>query len=98
MATTIYTYDTANFTWNENSHLWNICKKILDDNQGKSKARRDEEDEQWKKDKKKIIKLVMWRKGIKIYDEKKEVKNIKNHIEDIKIIAEELKSKIKIEI
>ena len=28
----------------------------------------------WEKDKKKVIKLVMWRKGIKIYDEKKEVK------------------------
>ena len=40
----------------------------------------------------------MWRKGIKIYDEKKEVKNIKNHIKDIKLIAEELKSKIKVKI
>tara|TARA_Y100001938_G_scaffold150816_1_gene243596 strand:- start:424 stop:708 length:285 start_codon:yes stop_codon:yes gene_type:complete len=90
---TLITYDTANFTWDNNVHLWNLCQRVLG---GKSKARRDEDRKQWEKDKKKVIKLVMWRKGIKIYDEKKEVKNIENHIDDIKIIAEELKSKIKV--
>jgi len=46
--------------------------------------------------KKKVIRLVMYRKNIKVYDEKKEVKNIKNHIEDIKLIAEELKRNVQI--
>ena len=94
---TLITYDTANFTWDNNVHLWNLCQTIIKSG-GKSKARRDEERKQWENDTKKVIKLVMWRKGIKIYDEKKEVKNVENHIEDIKLIAEELKSKIKIKI
>ncbi len=48
--------------------------------------------------KKKCITLVMHRKGIKVYDEKKCVKNIKAYAKEIKLIAEELKSKITVEI
>ena len=48
--------------------------------------------------KKKCITLVMHRKGQKVYDEKKCVKNIKAYAKEIKIIAEELKSKITVEI
>jgi hypothetical protein len=91
----LITYDTANFTWDNNPHLWNVCQRIIKHG-GKSQSRRDEDNKRWENDKKKIIKLVMWRKGIKIYDEKKEVKKIDTHIEDIKIVAEELKSKIRI--
>jgi hypothetical protein len=48
--------------------------------------------------KKKCITLVMHRKGVKVYDEKKCVKNIKAYAKEIKLIAEELRSKITVEI
>ena len=38
----------------------------------------------------------MWRKGIKVYDESKEVKNIKLYADDIKLIAEEIKRNVQI--
>ena len=90
---TLITYNTANFTWDNNVHLWNLCQRVLG---GKSKAKRDEERKQWEKDKKKVIKLVMWRKGIKVYDEEKEVENIELYIDDIELIAEEIKRNVQI--
>ena len=38
----------------------------------------------------------MERKGIKIYDETKEIKNIEIYLDDIKIIAEEIKRNVQI--
>ena len=35
-------------------------------------------------------------KKIKVYDEKKEIQNIELHIDDIKLIAEELKKNVQI--
>ena len=35
-------------------------------------------------------------KGIKLYDEKKEVKNIKAYANDVKLIAEEIKRNVQI--
>ena len=46
-----------------------------------------------KKKKKKLIRLIMRRKGIKVYDEEKEIKAIKHKIKDIELIAEEIKAK-----
>ena len=46
-----------------------------------------------KKKKKKLIRLIMHRNGIKIYDEAKEVKTIAHKIKDIELIAEEIKAK-----
>ena len=41
--------------------------------------------------KKKLIRLIMRRKGIKIYDEYKEVEDIQAKVEDVKIIIKEVK-------
>lgn len=46
--------------------------------------------------KKKFIRLIMDFKGIKVYDEKKEVKNIKAYAKDVKLIAEEIKRNVQI--
>ena len=35
-------------------------------------------------------------KGIKIYDEKKEIKNIKAYAKDVELIAEEIKRNVQI--
>ena len=42
--------------------------------------------------KKKVIKLVMRRRGIKMYDEAKEVKNITAHVESVEMIIKEVKA------
>ena len=51
-----------------------------------------------KEKKKRCIKLVMHYKGVKVYDEEKCIKNIKAYAKDVKIIAEDLKSKIIVKI
>ena len=47
--------------------------------------------------KKRLIRLVMRRNGIKMYDEMKEVKNITAHANDIEFIIKEVKAKMKLE-
>ena len=88
---TIFTWDNADITWDHNEpHLWDFARREI-----------IEGGHDWSKDKggekrKKLIKLVMWRKGIKVYDESKEVKNIKLYADDIKLIAEEIKRNVQI--
>jgi len=99
MATTI-TWDQANFKWEDNPHLWNLAEieEVIADivSGGKSAKRRAEEQKKFEEKQKKAIRLVMYRKNIKVYDEKKEIKKIDTHIEDIKLIAEELKKHVQI--
>ena len=47
--------------------------------------------------KKKVIKLVMRRRGIKMYDETKEVKNITAHVEQVEMIIKEVKATMLVE-
>jgi len=44
--------------------------------------------------KKKLIRLVMRRRGIKMYDESKEVKNITAHAKSVEMIIKEMKATI----
>ena len=46
--------------------------------------------------KKKLVRLIMRRRGIKLYDESKEVANITARVEDIKVIIKEVKTKIEL--
>ena len=48
------------------------------------------------KKKRKLVRLVMRRKGVKLYDETKEVKNITALAEDIEILIKEVKSNVQI--
>ena len=47
--------------------------------------------------KKKLIRLIMHRKGIEVYDESKEVKNINIHVDEIRTIINEAKVKMQVE-
>jgi sirohydrochlorin ferrochelatase len=88
-------WNKANFLWNENSHLWSrVVDEVVEEivSGGKNWKKRDKD----KKKRREVIKLLMWRKGIKVYDEKKEVENIELHIDDIKLMAEELKKNVQI--
>ena len=99
MATNI-TWDKADFDWSlaptdilEDRHTWDLVQvitEVLEEIKGgRSKKKKVSE-----KNKVKVIRLIMYRKNIKVYDERKEVQNIKHHIEDIKLISEELKRNV----
>ena len=104
MAQYCYTWEKADFDWNiapsdliEDRYTWdNVCKvvdEVIDEIiSGGEWGPRDED----RKKRRQVIRLLMWRKGIKVYDEKKEIENINLYIDDIKIIAEELKKDVQI--
>ena len=46
--------------------------------------------------KKKLVRLIMKRKGIKIYDEYKEVADIQAKVEDVKLIINEVKARVEL--
>ena len=50
-----------------------------------------------KKKKKRLIRLAMRRRGIKMYDETKEVKNLTAYAKDIDFIIKEVKAQVKLE-
>lgn len=87
-------WNNADFKWDDNPHLWNLVEEIIEEVEsgGRNWKKRDKD----KKKRKKVIRLLMWRKGIKVYDEDKEVENIKIYIDDIKLMAEELKKNVQI--
>ena len=92
----IFIYDIkANFTWNNNSNLWNDVNDVISSIEGRSKANR-KKDKKLEEKKRKVIRLVMERRGIKVYDETKEIQNIEIYLDDIKIIAEEIKRNVQI--
>ena len=94
MAIKVFTWANADFKWNNNPHLWNLVQEVIEEVEagGKNWRKRDKD----KKKRKEVIRLVMWRKGVQVYDEKKEIENIDLHIDDIKLIAEELKKDVQI--
>jgi len=89
------TWDKANFTWNNNSNLWNDVNDVISSIEGRSKANR-KKDKKLEEKKRKVIRLVMERRGVKVYDETKEIQNIEIYLDDIKIIAEEIKRNVQI--
>ena len=87
-------WDKANFNWNELDQFWNLVQEVLSKATGIVDPIKLEKLD--KKKKKKLIRLIMHIKGVKIYDEEKEVKNISHRIKDITLIAEELKRNVQI--
>jgi len=94
MAINEITWDMADIEWNDNSYLWNLVQEVVAEVEagGKNWRKRDKD----KKKRKQVIRLLMWYKGIEVYDEKKEIENIELHINDIKLMAEEIKKNVQI--
>ena len=46
--------------------------------------------------KRKLVRLIMRRKGIKLYDEYKEVSKLSARVQDIKLIIKEVKAKVEL--
>jgi putative heme iron utilization protein len=95
MADGIVNWEEANFTWSDNSYVWSLILEIVESSNGGDAVKRKLE-KLPEKDKKKFIRLIMRRRGIKMYNERKEVKNIKAYVEDVKMIAEEIKANVQI--
>ena len=95
MATKIK-WDKADFKWDSNPHKWDLVEIIEDLVSSGADAIPRKLEELPKEKKKKFIRLIMEFKGIKIYDEKKEVKNIKAYAKDVELIAEEIKRNVQI--
>jgi|TARA_B100000073_G_scaffold332520_1_gene323073 hypothetical protein len=96
---TIFTWNTANFKWNENPYLWSEVELILeiaDGNGDTSSQGIKKKVEKLKPEKKKrLIHLIMRRKGIKIYEKSKVVKeDIEIDIKDVELIIKEVKAQI----
>ena len=103
MAQELIKWEEADFKWDKaptdsskDRYTWDSVFKIFEEFEVGGPDERAIVDLDPKK-KKKIIRLIMYLNGTKEYDEKKEVKNIKHYIEDIKLIAEKVRSKVKIE-
>jgi len=94
MAINEITWDMADIEWNDNPYLWNLVQEVIAEVEagGKNWRKRDKD----KKKRKQVIRLLMWYKGIEVYDEKKEIENIALHIDDIKLMAEEIKKNVQI--
>ena len=95
MATKI-TWDKADFKWDINPHLWNLVEELVISAGDGGDAVPRKLEELPKEKKKKFIRLIMEYKGIKIYNERKEIKNIKAYAKDVKLIAEEIKRNVQI--
>jgi len=95
-------WEEADFKWEKAPttgtppYIWNDVREILEevtisgglDVQALQKLK--------EKKKRKLVRLVMRRKGVKLYDETKEVKNITALAEDIEILIKEVKSNVQI--
>ena len=86
-------WNTADIAWNDNDNFWN---EVIDIIQHGGKRKGWNKYDKDKKKRRKVIKLVMFRKGIKVYDEEKEIQNIEIYLDDIKLIAEEIKRNVQI--
>ena len=94
-------WEDADFKWNEaipgNIYTWNDVK-VLEEAalvfEGSDYTALEKLED---KKKKRIIHFVMRRRGIKMYDEMKEVKDIVAHAKDIKILIKEVRKKAIVE-
>ena len=90
-------WNEADFRWDDNPHLWNLVVEIVESIDKHGGTVYDAVKDLDKKKKKRLIRLVMTRNNIKVYDEAKEVKNIEAHVEDIEMIVTEVRAKLKLE-
>jgi len=87
-------WNEANFLWNSNPYTWNevqLIQEIADQIDGDGSVARVV-DELPKQKKEKLIHLIMRRKGIKVYDKTKTVKDVDIKVEDVELLIKEVKA------
>lgn len=88
-------WDKAAILWDSNSYEWHDVREILEE-LAKAKYIPEELEKLDDKKKKKLIRLIMYLNDVEVYNESKEVKNIKAYAEDVKLIVEEVKRNVQI--
>ena len=89
-------WNEADILWNDNPFTWDEVQLIqeiaeeLDAAGGVPKSRIIQELPDEKKEK--LIHLILRRKGIKIYDKKKKVKEVEIKVEDVELLIREVKA------
>tara|TARA_B100001094_G_C18110427_1_gene760807 strand:+ start:802 stop:1125 length:324 start_codon:yes stop_codon:yes gene_type:complete len=95
---TTFKWNTADFAWNDNPYTWDdvqLIQEIADQiDGGGSGSVSTVVDKLPEEKKKKLIRLILKRKGIQMYDKHKEVKDIEIKVEDVKLLIKEIKAKI----
>jgi len=92
-------WEDAKFHWDKatgDGYKWDDVVLIQEIAQGDSGDWQTGLSELPEDKKKKLVRLIMRRKGIKIYDEYKEVSNITARVEDIKVIIKEVKARVEL--
>ena len=87
-------WNEADFLWNSNPYTWNevqLVQEIADQIDGDGSVARVV-DELPEKKKEKLIHLIMRRKGIKVYDKTKTVKDVDIKVEDVELLIREVKA------
>ena len=87
-------WNEADFLWNSNPYTWNevqLVQEIADQIDGDGSVARVV-DELPEKKKEKLIHLIMRRKGIKVYDKTKTVKDVDIKVEDVELLIKEVKA------
>ena len=93
-------WEDADFKWEKaptkpeaDRYIWNLVFEIAAPSGGLDVQALQQLE---KKKKKRLVHLIMRRRGIKMYDEMKEVKNITAYAKDIEILIKEVKSNVQI--
>ena len=89
-------WNEADILWNSNPFTWDevqLIQEIAEELDGggivsKSRVLQELPDEK----KEKLIRLIMRRKGIKVYDKVKKVKDVEIRVEDVELLIKEVKA------
>tara|TARA_R100001015_G_C4480231_1_gene60965 strand:- start:195 stop:518 length:324 start_codon:yes stop_codon:yes gene_type:complete len=89
-------WNEADILWNSNPFTWDevqLIQEIAEELDGdgivsKSRVLQELPDEK----KEKLIRLIMRRKGIKVYDKAKKVKDVEIKVEDVELLIKEVKA------
>jgi len=94
------TWESADFHWGNNPYNWNdvaLIKEITRGNTSSSGVRKKVDKLEVKK-KKRLVQLIMRKKGIKVYDASKIInEDIKIDIKDVEMIIKDVKAQIQAE-
>ena len=90
-------WNEANFLWNSNPYTWDevqLVQEIEQELDGDSSETNIAKivDELPKEKKEKLIHLVMRKKGIKVYDKMKTIKNVAITAKDVKLLIKDVKA------
>ena len=94
-----YKWEAATFKWDEASgdgYEWDDVVLITEIWSGGSSSISTTVEALPTEKKKKLVRLIMRRKGIKLYDEYKEVSDITARVKDIQVIINEVKAKVEL--